>query len=471
MLRKYPTYARLALLLFGWPLAGWAAEGAPLAVTVSVDGTNPGDFVPPPFSGLSYETSQELPGPDGRYFFSEDNVPLFTLFRTLGIRYLRVGGNTADRATTKIPDEADIDSLFEFARTAGVRVIYTVRLKQGDPKDAVRIAKYISDHYIQYLACFAIGNEPNVYSKTYTYEQYSADWKKIMTAILAELPGAVFCGPSATPGGGLWVRKFVAEYGPSRHIVFATYHSYPGGSGKKVTDPAAGRAKLLSPDLLNSYQKFADGFVPEVKAQKLNMNYRLEEANNYFNGGAKDVSDTFTSALWGLDYMYWWAEHGCWGINFHTVATAPYSAFVAKPGGIDVRPLAYGMKAFDLGSYGRFAPVHIDNPGNVNLTAYGVLGDDKSLIVTLINKETDAAKAAQVTIAATPSFANEETMMMTAPAGDIAAKTGITLGGAPIQSDGTWSGAWSGKRGAERNGDFLVTVPAASAAIVRLSRE
>ena len=49
-------------------------------------------------------------------------------------------------------------------------------------------------------------------------------------------------------------------------------------------------------------------FVPQAISNALP--YRLEEVNNYFNGGATNVSNTFASALWGLDFMYWWAAHG-----------------------------------------------------------------------------------------------------------------------------------------------------------------
>jgi len=63
------------------------------------------------------------PATNGAYFFSPANKPLVKMFQTLGIQSLRVGGNTAERATVKIPDKADIDSLFGFARAAGVKVI------------------------------------------------------------------------------------------------------------------------------------------------------------------------------------------------------------------------------------------------------------------------------------------------------------------------------------------------------------
>ncbi len=487
MNRKSPRLVLFAVILSAMHLPASSSQAAPAPVTVTVDLDHLGAAISPYFSGLSFETSLERPGDDGKRYFSADNKPLVTLFRTLGIRNLRVGGNTADRADLKAPDDSDIDALFGFAKAAGVNVIYTVRLKNGDPQADAQTIKYIADRYALQVLCYAIGNEPNVFAHGYTYDAYSAAWKTFYDAIVAQVPNAMFCGPSTTPGKGAWVRSFAAQFGPTGHIAFVTQHAYPGGAGNKVTDPVAGRAKLLSASIENTDQDFYDGFVPAALAASLK--YRIEEENNFFNGGAKDVSDTFASALWGLDFMYWWASHGCEGLNFHTgdfvsagqkLNPCKYTAYMTAPGGAgyDVHPLGYGIKAFDLGAHGRIAPVKIENAGGLNLTAYAVLNDDRSLCVTLINKELapgtpDAAAApnpagsrdARVTIDM-PGYGSAKTIFLTAPGSDVAAKTGITLGGASIKDDGAWEGNWTSVAGS--NGRFVMAVPAASAVVVKL---
>ncbi len=50
--------------------------------------------------------------------------------------------------------------------------------------------------------------------------------------------------------------------------------------------------------------------------RKLGIQYRLTESNDYL-GGVPGGSNSFASALWALDYMHWWAEHGASGVNFH----------------------------------------------------------------------------------------------------------------------------------------------------------
>src|SRR5439155_11608489 len=123
------------------PVAPIAPRGTP--VTVTIDPTKTGATTSQTFAGLSFETALMLPK-NGHRYFRPDNTALLAMFKQLNIRSLRIGGNTADRETVPVPSEADIDSLFEFARAADVKVLYTLRLKgHDDPFDAAKVAKYI----------------------------------------------------------------------------------------------------------------------------------------------------------------------------------------------------------------------------------------------------------------------------------------------------------------------------------------
>ena len=119
---------------------GQAWAGAP--VTVRVDTEKPIRTIPEDFCGLSYETKMLLPNTNtGKHYFRGDNLPLITAFKTLGIKHLRVGGNTAERATVNMPNEKDIDALFAFAKEADLKVIYSVRLQKKTSEAAAKIAK------------------------------------------------------------------------------------------------------------------------------------------------------------------------------------------------------------------------------------------------------------------------------------------------------------------------------------------
>lgn len=440
------------------------------SVTIALDTKTPGAVISPDFSGLSFEMSQLLPDENGNHYFSPNNRSLVNLFKTLGVKNLRVGGNTADKPTVKIPDDADIDSLFAFARVANVKVIYTVRLKQGDSQADAVIVKYIMDHYKSRLTCIAIGNEPNFYFKDYS--AYRDPWKQFMETIVAGSPDVRFCGPSAGPTA--WLRGFTTDFVDSGRVVFIAAHVYFAGDGHNVPEPAKARDKILSAQFLKSYENYWKGFVPTVLSHGLS--YRLEEANNFYNGGAKDVSDTYAAALWGLDFMHWWAAHEASGINFHTgdnvaagqqITPCRYAVYLSVPDGYAAHPLGYGIKAFSLGGRGRIVPVTVTGNDGLNLTAYGAQ-DGKELSVTIINKEHgDGAHDIDAIIAPATKFATGRAIFLTAPNGDVSVKTGETLGGAPIGYDGSWNGEWT-PLATPGDGGFTVRIPAAAAVVVKL---
>src|SRR5262249_8421489 len=135
----------------------------------------------------------------------------------------------------------DIRDFLEFAKAAGVKVIYSVRLKEtpateavGDPtsnaESAAKIAKFIHDHYSDVIGCFAIGNEPSYLKQ---YPDSSAHWTAVRDAILAVYPEATFCGPDQDPAPDL-DKHMVADFGnPAGRLVKISQHWYPFGCSFK----------------------------------------------------------------------------------------------------------------------------------------------------------------------------------------------------------------------------------------------
>jgi hypothetical protein len=448
-------------------------------VAVQVDIAHPGRAIPPDFCGLSFEIIMVLPHEaTKKHYFSPDNAPLINTFKTLGVKHLRVGGNTAERVTVAIPGTSDIDSLFGFAKAAEVKVIYTVRMEGNTTVAAAGIAKYVMDHYRDNVSCFTVGNEPD---KPWEYPVYLEKWKTFTAAILAPdcAPDAKFCGPSTRHQGVEFARFFANDMGGWNHLAFVAQHFYPRGDGDKITDPDQERRLLLSPGLYQAYQDLYDAFVPAAKAK--GIGYRLEETSSYGRGGAVGASDTFTASLWSVDYLYWWASHDALGLNFHTGqkvqrgTPGPYRANVytpltAVPNGIKVLPVGYGMKLFNLGSQGRLVPVNVaSNPDHLNVAVYGTLAPDQTLFITAVNKEFGATgRPAKLVINSGLPGARGKIIFMSAPAGDITAVEGITIGGAGIKEDGSWGGKWSDLPAASAEGSVTVLLPAASAAVIEL---
>jgi hypothetical protein len=136
-----------------------------------------------------------------------------------------------------------------------------------------------------------------------------------------------------------------------------------------------------------------------------------------------------------------------------------------------INPKAYGIKAFDLGGHGNVEPVTLSNPNQLNLTAYAV-GDATNLYVTLINKEFGpSGRAAGVSLVLYGfSEGAVEAMCLTVAGGNVEATNGITLGGALITNHTPWREQWT-RLGFTTNGEFAVTVPAASAVVLKLGQD
>jgi hypothetical protein len=447
------------------------------SIFVELSKAKPGNSLATGFVGLSFEMQTVLPDTNGNHYFSGKNKPLIAMFKTLGIRSLRVGGNTADRPTLPTPSRADVDDLFAFAKAADVKVIYTLRLNQGSLATATEMANYIMRHYSKQLDCFAIGNEPNVFSKEYA--PYLAEWKRYAAEITASTnsPGAKFCGPSTSPGHESWAGKFADEFGRNHLLAFVAQHDYPGGDARRVTNSMAARNKILSPAIDEHYAKFSANFVPSILSNALP--YRLEEANSFYDGGALDVSDTFTSALWALDYQWWWAVHGASGINFHTgdkVAARDenkpcrYAVFWTSSHGYNVHPVGYALKTFSLGARGVLLFPEAKNEDNLNVAVYAASESVDDLKITLINREHgQSGRAAEIVLNSGFVRGRAKALFLTAPENDVAAKTGITLGGAEIRDDATWQGMWGSLSPPGAEGQFQLKLPPASAALVEIS--
>ena len=458
------------LLLLPW-LA--TAQTQPVTVTVAADDRSPD--LAPRFLGLSYEMSMLLPK-NGRYYFDPDDQALVNAFQTLGIRSLRVGANAVDDPRIPVPQEKDIDMLFQFARVAGVKVIYSFRLKNGDPTNSARLAGYLAAHDADALDSFSIGNEPNFYLKT--FDEFFPQWKPHYDAILKAVPQAKIDGPSASGSYALDLANALFADG---HLAMASDHYYFLGSGREgEKDPSATRARFLSNRLDGDYERDFARVGAVLAAQ--GMPYRIDEMNSCYNGGAKDSSDTYASTLWALDCTHWWAAHHILGVNYHTgesvgrdggFGAANYAAFIHQPDGhgLIMRPQAYAYLAFSQGAHGRPLGVNVQTESAFNFNAYAYRDHDDSIYVTLINKTYgNGAPTASVSIQL-PQNAGPGTwqrMDLVQTNQDVAAKTGVMLGGASVDPQGIWPGRWE-KIKAGDPGKLTVQVAPASATILHFS--
>jgi hypothetical protein len=199
---------------------------------------------------------------------------------------------------------------------------------------------------------------------------------------------------------------------------------------------------------------------------------RMTEADDYLKG-IPNASDSFASALWALEYLHWWAAHGCVGVNFHNTEWLKTDTvyFDTASQSYQIHPKAYGIKVFELGSHGAVEPVAIANENGLNLSAYAI-GDATGFCVTVINKEHGAeARDANVTILPSGTApATAEVMSLRAPNGGVSAISGIILGGAPITNNAPWHGEWTPLK-PDDSGQWSVPVPASSALLIKFTNK
>lgn len=441
-------------------------------VNLMIDMNAPGKPISPAFAGFSFETGSLHYGHYYRtnaYFFDSSNTRLLTLFHNLGIKSLRIGGNTVDRGF--VPSRDEIDALFRFVKAADLKVVYSLRLANGDPSPDADAAKYLWDTYQPYLVALAVGNEPNSYEgldRQMTNEaMFLAKWNTFAAAVTNTVPAVKLGGPDNGNGATAWVSAFArAEKGrPNVAAIFSHYE--PGGRSRgKTMDQII--KEMLSPDF--NAKRYPDCYAKiATTALSAGMFYQFTEANSHVAApGSHGVNHSFATALFSLDFLHWWAAHGCRGIDFHTGFGGFNSGMFTTPdGGYGIYPLYYGIAAFSLGGQGDADAMTVKNPDGLNLTAYAVAADNNNeLFVTIINKEHGpAARDAIVTLNARGKSAG--VIYLKQAGNDVTATNGVTLGGDIIDSH-PWQAKWTPIKTSNQTG-CVVNVGAASAAIVKLS--
>jgi hypothetical protein len=440
------------------------------SVTLTIEPRPDGYEIPADFAGVSIFTGTQVHDHKGvtGNLFSGTNTQLITLFKNAGLRHLRLGATGSATSGAQNLNHEDIDALFAFAKATDLKVIYSLHFAGG-----VETAKYVWDHYRPYVDYFAFDNEPDNRleggsgAAADNPKDYFTSWREFATAVVKAVPGAKFAGPDAA--GRTLVKRFVASEKDASVLALVTQHTYVGGNPRKrgIDPPHAIENMLSHAWVTNNYPELYRTVLKPV--QQEGLRFRLTELDDHVHG-VDNVSDAFVAALWALDCMHWWANHGAAGVNFQNTEWLTTDTFYRdSAGNYQMHPKAYGIKAFNLGGRGRVEPLAVENSHGLNLTAYAVSDGTNNLCVTIINKEHGpGARSARVRILS-PGFppANASSMLLTARDGGIQATNGVTLGGGTITNNAAWDGKWTSVQASKESCE--VTVPAASATIVKIS--
>ena len=458
-------------------LAGSVAAAQTRPVRVQVEPETRLGRIPADFMGLGYEVSSV----SERGLLTASNHTYVQLVRTLSpAGVLRIGGNTSDYASWlpdgpavsspkgTVVDRRSVRDLGTFLRATGWRLIWGFDLGglasgRATVEQAVDQAVAVADSAGDRLLAFEIGNEPDLFPgvhrpSNYSYADYYAEYQRFKKAIRAKLPKAPFAGPDVIVHAD-WLEQFAAT--EASDVQLLTYHFYAEGP---PDNPASTIENLMKPSPI------LPGLLGRLEAvsRSSRLPYRICETNSCFGGGKPGVSDTMAAALWGLDFMFTLAQFNAAGVNLETGVNHLGFLSYYSPIGVDsaknfvATPLYYGMLAFSLASRGERLKLTLDNSG-LNITAYAVHADDGDIWLTLVNKE--ATADAQVRVVC-PGIAKTNVIRLTAPS--LSSKDGVRLGGSLVDHAGRCS---PGPAEPVRvtSGELEIAVPAASAALLRIS--
>jgi hypothetical protein len=419
----------------------------PASVTVT---STPTGVIGPAFVGLSYEKNQ-LYGP----LFSASTHDLIALFQRLGPSVLRVGGNSVDKNvwTPNGPGQtagqiapSDVDSLAAFVKAANWKCLYGINLGGAatgatTPALAADEVAYAAQRFGSSLLGVEIGNEPdeygdggNFFSHDWTFSQFLNLWEQFRSAIVAGTPNVPITGPA--DGEWKWTVPF-GEAVTKSEITLLTEHYYRA-NGRFATSTAE---YLISPDPA----LIADLAILQPGAQSVGVPFRLAECNSYWNGGSPGVSNSYASSLWVIDFLFNCVQGGASGVNFHGGGDSQGYTPIANIGAsvVETRPEFYGILLFSLAGQGTLYTTQI-SAGSLNVTAYAVKTASGALNLIIVNK--DLTQNLQLT-AQLPGSAGSATLLaMTqltsgATAPDLLATSGVTIQGASVNPDGTFSPA------------------------------
>ena len=447
--------------------------------------------VPRSFFGIS----TEYWGIDNFGRFMTDYERVMSLLRVPGNGpfVLRIGGDSADHSVLDLKVRLPL-SIFDvtppwFHRLSTLvnalraRLIFDLNLVTDTPEMAGRWAHAgMTELPRGSLMDYEVGNEPDLYARRYwatvfsplgllvrnlpvtltpsDYVSLFGSYSRVLSGIS---PHVGLAGPVvAYPALALdWVATLLNRPHPGLRLV--TAHEYPYSACEPRLSP-------IFPTIGRILSEHATaGMAAAVKpamllAHRAGFPFRLTELNSVTCGGLAGVSNTFATALWAPDAMFELMRVGVNGVNVHVRAYAVNGAFGLGARGIVPHPLLYGLIMFTrmLGPDARLVDLHLSAPGTLHVKAWGVRVGAKELRVLVINKGRHAVRA----VLRLPATGRATVERLLAPSPR--ATSGETLNGQYLGLHDTWVGRPAGETVSPAGGVYELTVPAASAAMVRV---
>jgi Glycosyl hydrolase family 79 C-terminal beta domain len=474
-----------------------AITPVPTTVPATVTVSTTGRMVPVPSSFLGFSTEywalpiDELYAPLFARILSDVTVPGQGLV-------LRIGGDSADQ--TFWEPSVSAYPIWAYGLTPSwmqqaaaliaadhLHVILDVNHISGTPQLAAALVSEAEQAFpVGSITGIEIGNEPDAYTQpgwqafvgsstvgsfsqadlptAITPTNYRATFAAFASALAPVAPNVPLMGPAlAVPQFGLSWIKALAEP-PQPGLGAITMHEYPFGDCGDPTGPEyPSVAGLLNRDaVLNVFSSLR---LDALQAQWERLPLRVTEFNSVTCGGVAGVSDSFATALWAPGALFEMLSAGVASADLHLRTTPINAPFVYDGGGVDVRPLLYGLILFQrmLGPDAQLANSTVTDDAKLGLSAWAVQVAGDRLNVLLLDKD---PRGARVRLDV-PAGTDATVQTLTAPSAN--ASSDVTLDGQQLDAQADWEGTPLTRTITGSGGVFHVRVRGISATLVSIA--
>jgi hypothetical protein len=370
------------------------------------------------------------------------------------------------------------------ARALDARLTLGINLEENSNRLASAEAKaMLAGIGSRYVRAWEPGNEPELYASWGWYVRHGrsvpgrprgynfAAFTREFSHLAAALPRVPMAGP--TVGGAKWIKGDLDRFISSEpRLGVVTVHRYPLISCFQT--PASPKFPTIG-HLLSSASStdLADTLTSSVAtAHAHHLALRVDEINTVSCGATFGVGNAFASGLWALDMMFELARVGVDGVNIHTFPgsfSAPFTfTHTGTTWSAAVEPEYYGMLMFAQAAPPGSQLLPVSGTAGQSLVSWATHGRDGHVRVVLINKSSRGSTQVAIKVPGAVGAASIESLQ----APSLKASSGVTLAGQSFGAS-TNTGLLTGPSTAvsvpQTGSDYVVRVPAASAALLTIS--
>jgi hypothetical protein len=387
--------------------------------------------------------------------------------------------------------QGDLGAIAQVGQDLGAQFMVGVVLGNGDlptaTSEAQQLAAALPGGELQAIE---LGNEPDLYygvtpptceSATWDYSDYLSLYQQFAPAVMSasgvKLEAPVWAGLCSTWMDNL--ESFISTEAST--IAVATVHHYSGTACNGATEPA--NYLLTEPAVDGDTQPLTGpvGIPPYLPAaQTAGIPFRIGELNSINCGGQLGVSNSFSSALWGMDIAFSYANVGVSGVNFFSPgdpnqanAYTPFDfTFTEGNGGNtysvrNINPLYYGLLLFAeaVQNKAQLLPVTFATPTQANIKSWATIDGTQTIRLLLLNKDQNASGAVSIALS---GYGSATVVRLMAPS--YSSTSGVTLGGQTFDgsTDGTPQGTAYAETAQPASGVYTIAMPTVSGALITI---